>query len=152
MYIQNNPQGKLPFSLPKGYSGSAFEPPRSEPIEPLPPNEPQEIPGPPAPTPPPEPQKGELEDNATVDGSESDTASESAADAAPAFSQKRDRRDQGIFSRVPFLSSLLPPPRRGRGEKGALPEWAILGIVLLLLLDTPDNDLLPFLLILLLWD
>lgn len=139
MYIQNNPQ---PFSLPKGYSGSAFEPPRSEPTEPLTPNEPEKMP-------PFEPPQDERQSPVEAKP-EDDTGKE--AEVAPTFSEQQDRRDHGLFSRLPFLSSLLPPARRGHGAKGALPEWAILGIVLLLLLDTPENDLLPFLLILLLWD
>ena len=142
MYIQNNPPEGLPFSLPKGYSGSAFDAMRSEP----PPSEPT---GAPPVLPPTEPQVNEQE---STPASENEDSTGGEAEVAPAFSEHKDRHGSGLFSRLPFLSSLLPPPRRGRGEKGALPEWAILGIVLFLLLDTPENDLLPFLLILLLWD
>ena len=126
MYIQQ-PTGDLPFSLPKGYSGNAFEvaprptPPEAEPIAPTSVT--------PAPDEPPEGGTAEA--------------------FAPA---QKQGREGGIFERLPFLSSLLPPPRKRHGEKRGLPDWTILGIILLLLLDSPENDLLPFVLILLLWD
>lgn len=147
MYIQNNPQGSLPFSLPKGYRGSAFDIPQGEPPET------EQAPDPPVLTEA-EPQENEPKTAATENGDTEGekTTAEDEKDAAPAFSEHKDHHGSGLFSKIPFLSSLLPPPRRGRGEKGALPEWVILGIVLFLLLDTPENDLLPFLLILLLWD
>lgn len=165
MYIQNERQTALPFSLPKGYSGSAFDtlqkaggakappiPASTDPQKEAPPEEPVQGEAP----------VGEREsDTATPEAREENQATnahtdeENASDdAVSAFSHAKDstHRDHGIFSRLPFLSSLLPPPRKGRGGKDALPEWVILGIVLFLLLDTPENDLLPFLLILLLWD
>ena len=138
MYIQNKPSGDAPFTLPKGYSGSAFPAPQE------------------AATPP--PQAALSEENLPVPDPPQDTAvptnEENATEAAEAFlSHEGERhREHGIFSKIPFLSSLLPPPRKKRGERDALPEWAILGIALFLLLDTPENDLLPFLLLLLLWD
>ena len=77
----------------------------------------------------------------------------STAEAEPAMTTpKQERREGGIFEKLPFLSSLLPPPRKKRGEKEGLPEWALLGILLLLLFEGGENDLLPFLFILLLWD
>lgn len=148
MYIQNNPPERLPFSLPKGYSGSAFDVSPGEPSEP-PSAEPQVERK--APVEPPKSEREPPPVNEHENSLENEHES-TEEDAAPAFSEHKDRHGSGLFSRLPFLSSLLPPPRRGRGEKGALPEWAILGIVLFLLLDTPENDLLPFLLILFLWD
>ncbi len=137
MYIQSNNQPELPFTLPKGYSGNAFAPPVPEPVAHTASNEPE-----PDPMPPP-----------VVMGGEAVTPPPTDAKAAPAFAPCGDtQREGGIFSRLPFLSSLLPPPRKKHGEKQGLPEWAVIGIVLLLLLDSPENDLLPFLLILLLWD
>lgn len=143
MYIQNSNATGLPFSLPKGYRGSAFsvapqEPPPTNEQAPDPPPTNAQAPESPSPPPPTE--------------STEDTPA-AAPEAAEAFAPHRDRaREGGIFARLPFLSSLLPPPRQKHGERGGLPEWAVLGIVLLLLLDSPENDLLPFLLILLLWD
>lgn len=61
----------------------------------------------------------------------------------------------GLFSRVPFLSSLAPPPRRcGEGERkhGELWDWVLLAVVALSLLGGRDDDVLPILLLLLLWD
>ena len=125
MYIQQQSTA-LPFSLPKGYRGNAFET---------------------APKPPVTPTAEELPTEQTAQ----DTSTES--ESAPAFAPtEAPRREGGLLDKIPFLSQLLPPPRRHGGDKGGLPEWAILGIVLLLLLDSPENDLLPFLLILLLWD
>ena len=61
----------------------------------------------------------------------------------------RGKEGLGFFSKLPFLSSFLPPS----GKKSSfLPDWAIPLILLYLLLERPENDLLPFLLILLLWD
>ena len=132
MYIQNS-NGELPFTLPKGYSGNAFAPT-------------------PAPPPPPEEQE-----TATITPTEAPSdrepvqKSEESA-TAPAFAPHREEPRGGLLERLPFLSSLLPPPRKKHGGKGELPQWAVIGIILLLLLDSPENDLLPFLLILLLWD
>lgn len=141
MYIQNRPQDSVPFTLPKGYSGNAFVTPQ-EAVDPAPP---QALPA--------------EESSPTQDMHEHTAPPEVAAtvgegEAAEAFLAHEDdrHREHGIFSKIPFLSSLLPPPRKKHGERDALPEWAILGIVLFLLLDTPENDLLPFLLLLLLWD
>ena len=137
MYIQNKPSEGVPFTLPKGYSGNAFPTPQ-EAAPPL--------------------QEAPIEEAAPAPDHGEDTAAptneESPAEATEAFlSHEDDRhREHGIFSKIPFLSSLLPPPRKKRGERDALPEWAILGIALFLLLDTPENDLLPLLLLLLLWD
>ena len=59
-----------------------------------------------------------------------------------------------LFSRVPFLSSLAPPPRRCEGERkhGELWDWVLLALVALSLLGGHDDDVLPILLLLLLWD
>ncbi len=165
MYIQNERQTALPFSLPKGYSGSAFDTSQKTggaEAPPIPTNQepPNEVPFE-------EPAQGEPittereDDAASQFVQETQAANEHAQregddpdEAVSAFSHTKGdtRRDHGIFSRLPFLSSLLPPPRKRGGSKDALPEWVILGIVLFLLLDTPENDLLPFLLLLLLWD
>ncbi|MBR2311768.1 MAG: hypothetical protein IKA46_00560 [Clostridia bacterium] len=138
MYIQSNKPSDLPFTVPKGYSGNAFSSvPTPEPLARAAPSEPE-----PAPMPPPEVSEGE----AVIPPPKE-------PEATPAFAPLREaRREGGIFSKLPFLSSLLPPPRKKHGDKEGLPEWAVIGIVLLLLLDSPENDLLPFLLILLLWD
>jgi len=141
MYIQNSNATGLPFSLPKGYRGSAFS---VAPQEPPPTNEQ---------TPDPPPTNAQAPESPSPPPPTESTEDAPAAEAAEAFAPHRDRaREGGIFARLPFLSSLLPPPRQRHGERGGLPEWAVLGIVLLLLLDSPENDLLPFLLILLLWD
>ena len=61
----------------------------------------------------------------------------------------------GLFSRVPFLSSLAPPPRRCDGEErkhSELWDWVLLAVVALSFLNGRDDDVLPILLLLLLWD
>ena len=60
-----------------------------------------------------------------------------------------------LLSRVPFLSSLAPPPRTCAQEErkhGGLWDWVLLAIVALSLLNGKDDDVLPLLLLLLLWD
>ena len=79
------------------------------------------------------------------------------------FSQKGGKRGDffgnlglsGLFSRVPFLSSLVPPPRKcGEGERkhSELWDFVLLAVVALSLLNGRDDDILPLLLLLLLWD
>ena len=61
----------------------------------------------------------------------------------------------GLFSRVPFLSSLAPPPRKcgeGGHKHSELWDWVLLAVVALSLLNGRDDDVLPILLLLLLWD
>lgn len=68
-----------------------------------------------------------------------------AASAQPSHS--------GLLSRLPFLSSFLPPPRCKDGKNSLnLPDWVLIGAMALLFLSEEDNDILPFLLLLLLWD
>ena len=61
----------------------------------------------------------------------------------------------GLFSRVPLLSSLAPPPRtcgEGGRRHGELWDWLLLAVIALSLLGGKDDDVLPILLLLLLWD
>jgi hypothetical protein len=61
----------------------------------------------------------------------------------------------GLFSRIPFLSSLAPPARRCEGEtRGHSELWdlVLLAVIALALLKGKDDDVLPLLLLLLLWD
>lgn len=69
-----------------------------------------------------------------------------------AIGQERSEEGRGLLSRIPFLSSLLPPPRRRDGKSAALPDWVVIGALALLLLGEEDSDILPFLLLLLLWE
>jgi hypothetical protein len=57
----------------------------------------------------------------------------------------------GLLGRFPLLSSLLPPSRGERANHELL-TWVLLGAAVLLLLDDRTDDILPLLLILLLWD
>ena len=118
MYIQQDGNGSLPFTLPQGYRGNAFtEEPREAPST-IPVEE----------TPPPQ-------------ATDSEAPSEEATPSTPA----------GAFGKLPFLSSLLPPPRRKK-EGGCLPEWAVVALIFFVLNDSREGDLLPLLLLLLLWD
>ena len=60
----------------------------------------------------------------------------------------------GLFSRIPFLSSLAPPPRGGREGRahGEIWDIVLLGVAVLCLLGGKEDDVLPLLLLLLLWD
>ena len=126
MYIQPEREQKEPLSIPSNYSGNAFRPPpRAEalPIDPPPP--PAEAPHPPPPV------------------------EEEAVSAGTVGLEK----PRGLRERFPFLSSLLPPARPEHKKGGVLPEWALIGAVILLFLwEDEENDILPFLLLLLLWD
>lgn len=146
MYIQ--PERPIP---PKNYSGSAFTP-EGSPLFPgnTPRNEPLTAPpaDPPAPDIPAEHQEPDAEVQppteevpAVADAPERTVA----ASASPSHS--------GLLSRMPFLSSFLPPPRYKDGKQGlSLPDWVLIGAMALLFLSEEDNDILPFLLLLLLWD
>ena len=63
----------------------------------------------------------------------------------------------GILGKFPLLSALMPPPR-GKDKHGTgildgdLKEWLLIGVALLLLLRDQGDDILPLLLLLLLWD
>ncbi|MBE6604299.1 MAG: hypothetical protein E7639_01155 [Ruminococcaceae bacterium] len=152
MYVQSPvPDAHLQggFTLPKGYSGSAFSPQGQE----SPPTAPTSAPPATDPTPDHTQSLAPNENEQHQDIAE-DTARQEPAPATEAFAPSRDKRGEGsLFTRLPFLSSLLPPPRH-KGAKGGLPEWAVIGLVLFLLLNNSenDNDLLPFVLLLLLWD
>ena len=133
MYIQQPSGNAVPFVPPRDYSGSAFLPPKERTATPTPPEaellsdepaaEPAEAPA--------EPQKEPLPD-----------------------SLEGERPTGGLFSGIPFLSSLLPPPRRGsdKDKKEGLPDWAFLALIFFLFMDKGENDLLPLLLLLFLWD
>ena len=61
----------------------------------------------------------------------------------------------GLFSRIPLLSSLAPPPRRcedAARKHSELWDLALLAVVALSLFNGKDDDVLPLLLLLLLWD
>ena len=126
MYIQPEREQKEPLSIPSNYSGNAFRQP------------PKEIPPPEAPPPvteePPLPETEDTESVATNAGCE-------------------EKPRGGLRERFPFLSSILPPARSEHKKGGILPEWALIGAVILLFLwEDEENDILPFLLLLLLWD
>ena len=144
MYIQPSREEREELTVPQGYSGNAFrqtEPPPPE----APPIEAEEAPNmkaeeaPPAaaePLPPAEPPE--------------EITEKKAEEAAPAgaFSSKGEG---GLLSRLPLLSSLLPP-KRGK-KSGILPDWVLIAAVFFLFFtEEEETDILPFLLLLLLWD
>jgi hypothetical protein len=127
---------------PENYSGNAFAPngarrfPAGEsPAEPI--------------TPAAEPMQAP-EEGFTQDISKKQDALPTVA--APAETGEKSRSVGGLAARIPFLSSLLPPRRESHGKGSALPDWALLGAIALLFLTDTDSDILPFLLLLLLWD
>lgn len=135
MYIQ--PEREEPLSIPRNYSGNAFRqpPPMEQPPTEPPPEPPAEVATEPAAppieeSPPPAPTEESV-----------------SASARPV------EKPQGLRGRFPFLASLLPPSRGEHKKGGILPEWALIGAVILLFLwEDEENDILPFLLLLLLWD
>ena len=144
MYIQPPaPPAAEEFALPRGYSGNAF---RRQPTE-------EEPPEPAAPSPAPDaaaenaPEAAEspLCDTTSAQG-------QTEAETAPVMGHT-EKPAKGFLGRLPFLSSLLPPPRSAGSRGGVLPEWLLIGAVILLFLaEDEGGDILPLLLLLLLWD
>ena len=157
MYIQppDRNSGREPIILPRGYSGNAFarEDPRPRPMPPpVSRPAPAHVPIEEAQDPihaPPEPPTDVLESSKeTPPNSPTDLPTD-----AGVVEEARPTLSGGLLSRVPFLSSLLPPSTGKRRGQGALPEWLLIGAVILLLFtEEGDNDILPFLLLLLLWE
>ena len=148
MYIQSpTPEAQDGFTLPKGYSGSAFTAKGAQTV--------QETPTSAPPMPDASPTRSERDSPDTPEKKSEEEAPQGEQDtAAAAFAPSREKRGEGsLLTRLPFLSSLLPPARHKDGKSG-LPEWAVIGLVLFLLLNDSerDGDLLPFVLLLLLWD
>ena len=145
MYIQSQEKdGGGGFTLPRDYRGNAFA--TGESVAAC-----EAACAPPAPEEEAPPQAAQAP-SASCDPPREAKAEEAAA--AGAFHTARPQpRENSIFAKLPFLSPLLPPARGG-SERSGLPEWAIIGLVLLLLLSDKEgsNDLLPFVLLLLLWD
>ena len=166
MYIQpTDPKGRVdPFFIPKGYSGNAFRLPEQSEQEPQLPADSPQMPDVPAQGPSEQEMTREIE-NTPADGArneekESDPAPVSIdenAEILPTLAKGAQKEKStptgGLLSRIPFLSSLLPPPRKGGGVGGRLPEWVVIAAVIFLLAGDEDGgDVLPFLLLLLLWD
>ena len=132
MYIQPKREEATPPTLPKGYSGSAFLPSVMPPM----PIEQEKVIEPPR---------------------EAEAMSEDTKEALmPAISttarEEKRSEENAPTGRFSLLSALLPP-KRGKKEGGDLPEWVLIAAVFLLLFaDGEKNDILPFLLLLLLWD
>ena len=135
MYIQPERENENALSIPRNYSGNAFRIPAEEPPPP-------DLPAPEIT----EPQAPPVEQAPSAP--EASLGEESIPTGAFAA-----EKPQGLRGRFPFLSSLLPPAREGQKKGGALPEWALIGAVILLFLwEDEENDILPLLLLLLLWD
>lgn len=129
MYVQPAAEGPFarggrgePVFVPEGYSGSAFE------------------------------RASEAPEVAEAPAAEEESApaAEEAPVTAEAPAEEAAPTSGGIFSRVPLLSSLLPPRRRSR--EGGSNDLLTLGLLFLLLREDGENDLLPLLLLLLFWN
>ena len=123
MYVQP-PAGEMPVQLPHEYHGTAFAPADEE-----------------APV-----REAQKEEACAAPPEE-----EAREEAAPASARVRQGWREGLLSRFPLLSSLLPPAR-GEREHGELLTLLLLGVAVWLLLDDKSDDILPLLLLLLLWD
>ena len=156
MYIQQEPPEKEQ-GVPPDYSGHTYKvPERVEFSAPSPDTAPEISPQePPCEDPPHEMQGAQNEESAP--------AGTFGARGNASFLKKDGKRGDffgnlglsGLFSRVPFLSSLAPPPRKcgeGGHKHSELWDWVLLALVALSLLNGKDDDVLPILLLLLLWD
>ena len=132
MYIQAQTDKEL--QLPQNYSGSAFV---KETLEPSPPVGESESNQAAAPPPDPEPA---VEAGAFFGGAEPERC-------------EKNERGRGLFSTIsPLLSSFLPPRCEKRADHGQWRDLALIGVAVLLFLREDTDDLLPLLLLLLLWD
>ncbi len=151
MYIQSPREDAIP--LPRDYSGSTFR------------QEPQKSDGSEETHPVPTPVREEQEEKTPT--AAQDTSAEQVAgerenteDATPAGAFfKEDGHGAprgglgGLFSGASsLLSAFLPPARGSKKRKDSWSEWIVIGIALLLFLNDDADDLLPLLLLLLLWD
>ena len=130
MYIQPKREENAPPPLPEGYSGSAF----------LPTTAPQAT------------EEAEAPISEPITEKETAQPENEAVSVQAVAAEEQKQEAGGVFARIPLLSALLPP-KRGKKEGGDLPEWVLIAAVFLLLFaDGEENDILPFLLLLLLWD
>ncbi len=147
MYIQEN-SAEQPRNAPPDYSGHTYG--ADPPVPPLPPI-------------PPSPAKDMGDESLTTVAGEAEIEQTQKSTPVGAFSGKGGKRGDffgglglnGLFSRIPFLSSFAPPPRAcGEGERkhSELWDWILLAVVALSLFNGKDDDVLPLLLLLLLWD
>lgn len=149
MYIQENPV-EQPRTAPPDYSGHTYVPePTTSPIP---------------------PEEKTCEDVSAADVAEQEDARMQKSTPVGAFSggdnarfsSKEGKRGDffggiglnSLFSRIPFLSSLAPPPRTCGGDRkhSELWDFVLLAVIALSLLNGKDDDVLPLLLLLLLWD
>ena len=137
--------------VPKNYSGNAFRQYGGA-------EERTQAPPPPAPEALPDPPPDAV---TTADTVEEEAApvwksidrDDERSGRTPTHRRENEQERHGFFSRFPFLSSLLPPPRGKHKKDGLLPEWVVIAAVILLFFsEDGENDILPFLLLLLLWD
>ena len=159
MYVQPPDNGTQQASrpnviVPKNYSGSAFRQygrdPEAE--RPQPPVSPPPVNEPPPDLPQDEAPVTDLPDG---DGEAIPAWKNSDKNDCEDDRHRKDDREKhgGILSRFPFLSSLRPPSRGKHKKDGILPEWVVIAAVILLFFsEDGENDILPFLLLLLLWD
>ena len=152
--------------IPKNYSGNAFRqygrgdeaersaPPPHDPPKEAPPSPPPDPPSIEAPTAEPSEQDGEAAPVwKDADCDEGARGAHAKRNHEPDCHHGEQEKRGGLLSRFPFLSSLLPPSRGKHKKDGILPEWVVIAAVILLFFsEDGDNDILPFLLLLLLWD
>lgn len=137
MYIQPAPEDISPErSVPQGYSGTAFA---AEPQVAL----------------------ASTEELATVNSHEEEREEEVKKEkSVPAFGKNTEKRGElfskkwlgGLLSEFPLVSSLLPPPRSHTRDQSDLIQWILIGAAILLFLNDSADDILPLLLLLLLWE
>lgn len=138
MYIQPTPEDTIPErTVPQGYSGTTFtaEAQAAPVLE---------------------------EERSTVSAHEEESVKEEKKEkeSVPTLGRNVGKRGDffgkkgfgGLLSEFPLLSSLLPPPRSHTHEQSDLMQWILIGGAILLFLNDSTDDILPLLLLLLLWD
>ena len=154
MYIQEEPSERE-RGIPPDYRGQTYKAPEKVP-------ERVEFSTEESLMPPDEPREAQAADVGEEENEKSTPVGAFGGGVGAAKGQKGGKRGDffgnlglsGLFSRVPFLSALAPPPRRCEEERkrSELWDWVLLAVVALSLLNGRDDDVLPLLLLLLLWD
>ncbi len=154
MYVQPPQEEQGSVQIPRDYSGNAFFSPQAPPPEPHPDTS-EEVAG--AVSEPPQEKEQQGTEESVQAGAFLHRDASHREPRREARQEASHGERGGLLGRFPLLSSLLPPSR-GKGGKekhgghGDLVEWAIIGLAVLLFLEDSTDDILPLLLLLLLWD
>lgn len=133
MYIQQEKEQEGVLQLPSDYSGNAFATDTRE----------QERQSKAADVPPVTEEEPPREEEAVPVWGRGESKKDTSA---------RKKGWGSLLSDIPLFSSFLPPPRSKEREHDDLFGWLLVGAAVLLFLNDSIDDILPLLLLLLLWD